>query len=103
MSVRDPGGAGIWRLRASRVLGLEIAVAGLASDGGLGQGGGGDADGAPAGADGRDEVGVTPSGGAGGGFAVPPQRHGLGQVAELAGVGDLGNVGDGGAGPAIAV
>ena len=46
---------------------------------------------------------VAPGGGAGGGFAVPPQGHGLGQVGELAGVGDLGDVGDGGGGPAVAL
>src|SRR5262249_52370021 len=59
--------------------------------------------GAPARAGRRDQVGVAPGGGAGGGLAVPPQRHGLGQVAELAGVGDLGDSGNGAGGPAVAL
>src|SRR6185369_7884765 len=68
---RGDQAAGRWRLSAVRVLGLEVAVAGLAGDGGLGQGGGGDADGTPAGAGCRDEVRVAAGRGAGGGFAVP--------------------------------
>src|SRR6266545_2668307 len=61
--------AGRWRLSAVRVLGLEVAVAGVAGDGGLSQGGGGDADGAPAGAGCRDEVRVAAGSRAGGGLA----------------------------------
>ena len=41
--------------------------------------------------------------GAGGGFGVPPEGHGLGQGAELGGVGEPGGGGDGAGGPAVAL